>query len=30
MRYAIEWVAILAGSGVATHAFLLLLERRRR
>lgn len=29
MRYAIEWVAILAGSGVATRAFLYL-ERRWR
>jgi hypothetical protein len=29
MRYAIEWVAILVGSGVATRAFLFL-ERRRR
>lgn len=29
MQYAIEWVAILAGSGVATRA-LMFLERRRK
>jgi hypothetical protein len=30
MSYAIEWVATLAGSGVAARVFLFLKERGRR
>lgn len=30
MSYAIEWVATLAGSGVAARAFLFLKERGKR